>query len=213
MAICFPLKHMVMKTKSYVSRVTCVLWTVSFCMASASLIHTASGIGCIQDGLTLIKIDLCIPNKFGKELVAATTLLDLFQFLLCFSACIFMMTHILYKLSVRVNSSQSAITNKVRNKIARMIIINAIIFFLSQVPYQIFTVDFVISGITGMHIIKNYSALTIISWTGRVSGLVNSSINPIVYNMTNDRYRKAFTAAFRFRLLTRERSGLETSSG
>ena len=205
MAICFPLKHMVMKRKPYVARLTCILWKVSFCMAAASSIYTVAGSGCIQDGSTLIKINFCIPHQFGKELEVATILLDSCQFFFSFSACIFM-THIIHKLSVRVNSSQSAITNKTRNKITRMLIINATIFFLCQFPYQIFNMDYVISDITGIHIIKNYLAMKIISWAGRVTNLVNSSINPILYSMVNDRYRKAFKAAFHLRCLTKESS-------
>ena len=198
MAICFPLKYMVMKTKSYVARVTCILWIVSLCMASTSSRYTVSGIGCVQDVSSIIKINLCFSNKVSQELEITIGLLDLSQFLISFSTCIFMMTHIIYILSIRVNSSDSAGTKKVRNKIARMLIINAIIFFLCQVPFQIYNVDYLFYLITSKHIIKNNSTWNIIGWLGRVASLVNSSINPIVYNMTNDRYRKAFKAAFSF---------------
>ena len=198
MAICFPLKYRVMKTKSYVARVTCILWIVSLCMASTSSRYTVSGIGCIRNVSSIVKIDLCFANTFQDELETVVTSLDLLQFLLSVSTCIFMVTHIIYKLSVRVVSSNSAGTKKARNKIARMLIINAIIFFLCQVPWQIYNVDTVLFFVTDEYLISSDFTLTVIGWVGRVAGLVNSSINPIVYNMTNDRYREAFKAAFNF---------------
>ena len=148
MAICFPLKYMVMKTKSYVSSVTCVLWLVSLCMASTALRFTVSGIGCIQDVSSIIKINLCFPNKVSLELDITIGLLDLTQFLISSSTCIFMMAHIIYILSIRVDSSDSVGFRKTRNKIARMLIINAIIFFLCQVPFQIWNVDYLFYLIT-----------------------------------------------------------------
>ena len=199
MTICFPLKYMVMKTKSYVARVTCILWIVSLCMASTSSRYTVSGIGCVQDVSSIIKINLCFSNKVSQELEITIGLLDLSQFLISFSTCIFMMTHIIYILSTRIDSSKSVGFKKVRNKIAHMLIINAIIFFLCQVPFQISNLDYFFHLITKKHIIDNNSALSIIFWLGRVATLVNSSINPIVYNMTNDRYRKAFRSAFDFK--------------
>ena len=197
MAICFPLKYMVMKTKSYVARVTCILWMVSLCMASTSSRYTVSGIGCVQDVSSIIKIDLCFSNGVSQELEVTIGSLDLSQFLISFSTCIFMMAHIIYILSIRVDSSDSVGTKKARNNIARMLI-NAVIFFLCQVPFQIYNVDYIFYLITNKHTIKNNAVWSLIGWLGRVASLVNSSINPIVYNMTNDRYRKAFKAAFKF---------------
>ena len=198
MTICFPLKYMVMKTKSYVARVTCILWIVSLCIALTSSRYTESGIGCVQVVSSIIKINLCFSNKVNYQLEITIGLLDLSQFLISFSTCIFMMTHIIYILSIRIDSSKSVGFRKVRNKIVRMLIINAIIFFLCQVPFQISNVDNLFYLITKKYIIDNNNALSIIIWLGRVASLVNSSINPIVYNMTNDRYRKAFRSAFDF---------------
>ena len=35
-----------------------------------------------------------------------------------------------------------------------------------------------------------------VRWVGRISALVNSAVNPILYNVTNAQYRAAFAEAF-----------------
>ena len=133
---------------------------------------------------SIVKIDLCFANTFQDELETVVTSLDLLQFLLSVSICIFMVTYFIYKLSVRVVSSNSAGTKKTRNKIARMLIINAIIFFLCQVPWQIYNVDSVLFFVTGEYLVSSDFTSTVIGWIGRVAGLVNCSINSCIHKLS-----------------------------
>ena len=198
MAICFPLKYRVMRTKKYVICVTCVLWIISVGLATLSLNETQSGIGCIQDGSSIVKIHLCFQNKFGHYLITAFTLVDIFQFLLSVSTTVYMMIRIIFALSSRVVSSHSKEIKKSRNQISRMLIINALVYFLCQTPFQIFNFCLLFgttSDNTEVDLASDFMIYVI--WIGRMAALLNSSINPVIYNMTNENYRKAFQVAFK----------------
>ena len=69
---------------------------------------------------------------------------------------------------------------------------------MCQTPFQIFNFYILFSSISDNTQVDLASDFTVyLIWIGRVAALLNSSINPLVYNMTNENYRKAFQIAFR----------------
>ena len=199
-AICFPLKYRAMRTKTYVICVTCVLWIISVGLATLRLSETKSGIGCIQDDSSMFKIGVCLQNKFSLYLIKAFILVDIFQFLLSVSAIAYMTTRIIHGLSSRAVSSYSIGIMKSRNRISRMLIINAFIYFLCQTPYQVYNFYLMLSIISdNIEVALSSDFMTYVMWIGRVAAFLNSSINPVIYNMTNKNYRIAFQVAFKCR--------------
>ncbi|XP_038054901.1 neuromedin-U receptor 2-like [Patiria miniata] len=77
----------------------------------------------------------------------------------------------------------------IRDRVSRMLVINGIIFFLCLAPFQVTTLS---------HLFMPDAAKDDFVWTQvcRVLVYINSAVNPIVYNITNPRYRKAFQQAF-----------------
>ncbi|XP_072020446.1 neuropeptides capa receptor-like [Amphiura filiformis] len=110
---------------------------------------------------------------------------------------IFFIINIILILGKRLPSSASddkRATNE-RNQIARMLIINAIIFFLCLGPYQILNFEYAYVYFTVKDLFKKGNIPLILSRIGQVTTLLNSLINPIVYGITNKRYRDAFKNA------------------
>ena len=78
-----------------------------------------------------------------------------------------------------------------RNQVSRMVILNGAVFFLCQVPFQIYNLYRYSDGIL-LTEKQSYS----LAWTARLLGAVNASVNPIIYTTASSRYRKAFVFTF-----------------
>ena len=83
---------------------------------------------------------------------------------------------------------ESVLLNQARNKVARMLIINGMVFFVCLAPFTF----------VNIHYLSNYlgDSSKLLAWAGRVMFLINSAVNPLIYNVTNPRYRLAFKRAF-----------------
>ncbi|XP_022100242.1 orexin receptor type 1-like [Acanthaster planci] len=83
----------------------------------------------------------------------------------------------------------------VRNQVARMLIVNSIVFFVLQAP-RIITVNLLsfLTAVTG-RVLQPVDVSVLVPLTYFLS-LLNSAMNPIIYSGTNTRYREAFLQAF-----------------
>ena len=106
-----------------------------------------------------------------------------------------MFAKIIYTLSTRPNPN--AETRSVRNQIARMLILNGIVFFLCLLPFRFVQLNN-ISIIVLRGPIFAFD-VDVLAWVGRVTGLLNYAVNPFLYNVSNAKYRAAFVQAFTFR--------------
>ena len=86
-------------------------------------------------------------------------------------------------------------TDKIRNQVARMLITNNVVFFLLHGPYHVMNVIDISEEHLGYDLINSYAS-DVMFWVGRVAAVANSAVNPIIYNVTNPRYRQAFTKCF-----------------
>ena len=88
-------------------------------------------------------------------------------------------------------------TDKVRNQVARMLIINGLVFFICLTPFQFLSIDDFIYRTTGKSNfdLGDINKFDAILWSSRTLMAFNSAINPYLYNMSNARYRKAFWKA------------------
>lgn len=79
-----------------------------------------------------------------------------------------------------------------RHRVSRMLVINGVLFFMCLAPFEITTFA---SMVTGDNFEGSKSAKT---WKEICYSLMylNSSINPVIYNVAHPRYRHAFRLAF-----------------
>ena len=207
MAICHPLKHRMIRGKGRAVRMSVATWLVSLGMGSCGTFNSDLKIYCVewQDSSGTIHIDtipVCTPYPVAEVMNSITIIMDLCQYIIAIVFGTYMMTHIIYTLSNREitgggdGTEKTASFDKARNQVARMLIINGVVFFFCLTPFEIYNIDFFFNVITGYHLITNPTAYLVIGWGGRATMLLNSTINPVLYNMTNSRYRNASKRAF-----------------
>ena len=202
----WPLRHRVIQGKRRALRLVVGVWLISFSMAS------------LAGNLAGIQV-ICIDGPSGGVLgdmprnifrcVALCAKCDLILWIL--DTCLFftalvgnsvMYGIIICTLSKHTdltgtenNLSRLSIRKKKRNRdqIAKMLIINAVVFFVCLLPFIIINVI----NIRGTTI--NNELRKGIDWLARAAYLTNSTCNPYIYNGVNLQYRRAFLEAFGLR--------------
>ena len=96
--------------------------------------------------------------------------------------------------SVRSNDSDQTLKDAhIRDRVARMLIINGTVFFLLTSPYQVIMLVMAVANEDALEEEKNFGTWMQIC---RILTYINSVVNPVIYGVTNARYRKAFRKAF-----------------
>ena len=83
----------------------------------------------------------------------------------------------------------------VRNQVATMLIVNNVAYFILLGIFQVLNVVSIVEEHLGYYVLSDFQVYSII-WVGRVTTILNSAINPIIYSLTNRRYREAFARCF-----------------
>ncbi|XP_072033344.1 neuromedin U receptor homolog nmur-2-like [Amphiura filiformis] len=200
LAICHPMKHLVIKGKRRTVTMIVAIWIISSLMSILAYPYKEVVHICVDwpDESQYRTLSSSFPRcgfaKLGDSILLTWQFLELGQFTLAVVTCTYMFIRITYTLSTRSNPN-IAETSTVRNQIARMLILNGTVFFLCLVPFQLTHVNRIFLSLTN-NILINPKILPGILWLGRVTMLINSSINPILYNVSNATYRAAFAEAF-----------------
>ncbi|XP_077985377.1 allatostatin-A receptor-like [Glandiceps talaboti] len=99
----------------------------------------------------------------------------------------------LYHLKDRRCNGNSSASNKAKKQVVKMLIVTTLIYLVCVTPFRFLTL---LQTLENVHIAPDpLSALLHVS---RVLMYINSAINPIIYNVLNERYRKAFREAICF---------------
>ena len=95
-----------------------------------------------------------------------------------------------------VDDRQKTIAHRVRNQVARTLILNGVLFFLCQTPYRLY---YVIDFLVVVHGFDNLESIhTLIDIIGHGFLFLNSVINPFVYVFSCQFYRRSMMKAFGF---------------
>ena len=135
-------------------------------------------------------------------------ILQLFPFSIVMTCNTVMYAHIIKKLHKRVARFTEEMRQimLVRNQVARLLIANGSVFFLCYIPFYIFRFNEALLMLTQ----QNYgfklkpTQIGAFDWVVVFLVSLNSIINPVIYSVTNERYRAAFARVFRSRRLCRK---------
>ncbi|XP_033111907.1 thyrotropin-releasing hormone receptor-like [Anneissia japonica] len=83
---------------------------------------------------------------------------------------------------------------EIRNQVTRMLIINGVVYILLSSPFQVYSLMSVLSTFRDPKLSR--PQLNLFLHIARVLVYTNSVVNPIIYNLSSHRYRKAFVRAF-----------------
>ncbi len=206
LAIHHPIKHLKIKRKRCTLKMTAFVWVISLCMSATSYRNNKVYHYCVSwpDESRYQSLQRKFPmcaRRHGQDTNIAALIwsfFDICQFTLAVFMCIYMFGRIIYTLSTRPNPN--AETAAVRNQIARMLILNGSVFFVCLLPFriiQLYNISIFLRG-PSVPLFANAIGYTL-AWVGRVTTLLNSAVNPFLYNVSNAKYRAAFVDTFTFR--------------
>ena len=98
----------------------------------------------------------------------------------------------------RPNQVEDNDRDKVRNQVARTLIATGIVFFICQLPYRLYSLDYVIDDLFEVDLLDTQPKVTILV-TGRLFLTLNSIINPYIYVLSCRHYRHAMKEAIGIR--------------
>ena len=201
LAVCHTFWHRLVSSKSRAIRMVLAVWAVSLIFASLSTPYTPIYICVRSDDTGMITQRIPYCEFYCKWCAITLYFTDVFQFLTALVVNLVMYVLIVKSLTKssfptedEIQGAEQQRANQTRNTVAKMLIVNGIVFFICLFPFSIANIDSISNhfGLYPFHAQFIYP----IGWAGRVLFLANSATNPVIYNVTNPRYRLAFKQAF-----------------
>ena len=205
LAICHPLKHRMINTKSRTLKLVACSWL--FTLVFTTLTAPAGShldVYCViwpekyQHRLPKI-VNFCTSNARILEDIASIFQCVPFIVALLLNAILY--TLIVFRLSQRNVSDHGEEKNgaaiqaqKVRNSVARMLVINGIVFFMCLTPFVFYQMYYFVARNFVIKRLDNGHMYTL-GHVARCLNVLNSAVNPIIYSVTNAQYRQAFLTA------------------
>ena len=199
LAICYPIKHHLLKgtrrTKKLISSMWCI--SLSLALLHPSLLFIS---GSISESICIIWPDAYAdyPNQYtsSEQFRLPSYFILCVNYVLIFFLMI--LNNVLYfkiycSLKGRNNKGLNSSSDLQHRQVAHMLIVNGIFFFMCW-SFQIFTTPVVLIY---TYLIEEYTPLSFI-W-GLLSEILfglNACMNPVLYLITNERYRHAFVKVF-----------------
>ncbi len=199
LAVCFPLKYRTHSNKNRATRYAASIWLIALITTCIILpywwdVHKF----CVSWDTNATYEIFATCESTNSVFEDLHDLIEAFYFFITFGASAVLYVIIVNTLRKRATSDILSTDRSVqlkakvmRNQVVRMVMLNSAVFFLCQVPFQIYN----------LYTYSDSSLLTrkqtsLLSWTARLLGAVNSCANPIIYTAANSRYRQAFVLAF-----------------
>ena len=217
--VCHLLYHRSMRSTRRTMHLVLASWLISALLASPTTPRVIVQKVCVisaEDGEIIERIQNCVWNCKSCTIVLYAT--DLIQFLIALIVNIVLYSLIVRKIvktacpneDIELRNYKVVVHSRRCSSVAKMLIVNGIVFFICLTPFSVNNVDslgnyfgwFKSSGVMQ----------TTVAWIGRVLFLLNSTLNPLIYNATNPRYRLAFKQTFLTCRYSRQSSAFSTGS-
>lgn len=85
---------------------------------------------------------------------------------------------------------------RVRNQVAKMLVLNGIVFFCCHSPFEFISLFHMIASARNEYIIKNINIQRYITLSARILSYISAVIDPLIYTAMCERYIQAFKHAF-----------------
>ena len=198
-AVCHPLQHRLVNSRSRAARIILVVWMISFGTAAVAISPSEMSHKCFHYDVTAKPIVVFECVNLCDICKTVGIALDTAQFYTAVVISSIMYGFIIAKVYRREEVDRSIVhggsSTEIRNAVARLVIINSMLFFVCLLPYSIVEIQAISLQLGGDYFLST-KTFDKFAWIGRVCTLINSVINPVVYNLANKRYRRAFYEAF-----------------
>ena len=198
LAICHTMRYRISRKRAIM--LNCGAWVSALALASFEIPYFVIKMVCVtwppDEEYSSYPSEIPVCFHGCEWCVAVIVHADFIQYLITVPVITFMTISMVRRLRrglSRRGSIRSKRSIQSRTNLVRMLQINALIFFLCLTPFEIYNVQAIAemyeSGFLNDHQIQ------FITWLGRITMLVNSAVNPLVYSVVNPSYRKAFQRA------------------
>ncbi|XP_041453374.1 somatostatin receptor type 5-like [Lytechinus variegatus] len=205
-AVCRPRQRYV-QCKPKTTMLTVGSWLTSMCLSSAlipsntnltqvCLVHSDSGV--FVDWPT--RWGICTPTKpWMKAYANGMQTIPFFSTLIVNVTMFVLIVRGLNRSIERLQShseGEAEVDTHMRDRIARMLVINGVAFFVCLAPFEIISFADMISSVRGDAYPMSSDAQAGLLYFSRSLAYINCVINPIIYTVMSHRYRLAFKQAF-----------------
>ena len=192
-SICRPITHRKMSSRYRTFRFTLVGWILPLVFV---VCHAGSFD--IQNGCVILPSSNFSTNfsvySLRKWADISITMGTQCQFWMAFIGNCIMYIAIVHKLSENNRETHLKKSIRERNHVAKMLIINACVFFTFLMPMQIYDMVYIIDIASNLDLLLLLSSY--FGWIAAVTSVINSAVNPMIYGATNPNFRKAFRKTF-----------------
>ena len=222
-AICNPMRHRAMNGKSRTWKILACLWfsAVIFAVLSAPRFGQLKK-GCLAwpdtDKFRHLPSHFHDCFKVNREWFLLSEAIQGLAFVISFALSLFTYINIILTLDNRQiigDSQQDSVakqTRGVRNQVAKMLIVNGVVFFICQTPFRAVSVNSILKELEGEDILNKDGFGALLLVVGRGLLFLNSAINPYLYALSSKFYRRAFRQALCAGKATRRESMMLTVS-
>ena len=205
-AICHPFLHRKMQSRGHTLKALALAYSVSVVLAVATLLKRMNLVEfCLkwpddEKYRNLPKtFRMCGPLGGIEEIMIT---MEILYFILFFAAAIsngFLYTKIILALNSRSVNRQNSATEThhvlVRNQVARALVINGILFFVTQAPMRVHDINVILEAFAKDGFFAPKQKANFLSFAAFFLFL-NSALNPYVYAFGSSNYRQGFWEAF-----------------
>ena len=204
-AICYPLRNKMMASKRRTVKVIIATILISAVLGTlVSLKDIKILFTCLiwpDDDDQFVNfpnvIKYCSSIDPVKPITIMSEVLQTIPFFVAMFWNAYMYVRILHTLNKRdTKTMNTKNTIQVRNQVARLLIINGIAFFLCHVSYRLVAIHNILRLTMGIGLLKTDHAVGLLVIISRGGLYLNSSINPIIYNLSSSFYYEGFKEAF-----------------
>ena len=185
-AICRPATHRQTYSRARAMKLSLIAWAVSFgivlCHNWSFDINVVCFVFPSSPDISVF-IRTCTG---GESEYMSITIIQLCQFLLaCVGNCLLYIRIVQRLRNLRCNARKRS------NHAAKMLSINACVFFICLLPREIINVT------VGLFHVQTFGFVSdVLFWISMIAIGINSAVNPLIYNASNPDYRDAFRRAF-----------------
>ncbi|XP_071789605.1 neuromedin-U receptor 2-like [Asterias amurensis] len=201
-AVCHPLRHRLINGSGRSVKLITLCWLVALLLAMfvipANLKFIQFCLSWPEDEPELYSEYPTIIGRcagLGEWAYQLFHLTQTIPFFVAFFGNAFFYTRILLKLHQRDTDEDRKRVIRIRNQVATMLVANGTVFFLTTTPFEVTSFILFVEGFLDSEIIPQ-NIRPFLFEVNRILLYINSAINPIVYTVTNARYRRAFRKAF-----------------
>ena len=204
-AICRPMYHRRMQSRTHAFKAMCGVWVFSLLFSMIMLLRRGELLEyCLvwpddeRYRQMPTKFRFCGPIGGNKRITVTLAILYSAVFFVAALLNSFLYLKIILTLSYRTTATsqadQSQITS-VRNQVARALVINGIVFFITQTPIRIVDMNEILDALDEPQFLSKSQASSLLSFSFLFLFL-NSALNPYVYAFCSVNYRQGFRDAF-----------------